>query len=137
MADDKKDKVVEAIKESGEKLQNIGIGGANSITSRLTSVGVVGVMVILFCFGCYAFWGLLKDQMSANHDAVKGFMVDLQTERNRQDARWLESRDRSDAKFSEIVGAVKDTQRSIQDGQKTMEKAVVLMEQAVKSTMKE
>jgi hypothetical protein len=127
MADDKKDKVVEAIKESGEKLQNIGIGGANSITSRLTSVGVVGVFVILFCFGCYAFWGLLKDQMSANHDAVKGFMVDLQTERNRQDARWLETRDRSDAKFGAILDNVRDTQKTIAEGQRSMDQVVNMM----------
>ena len=121
----------EAIKEQTESLKDIGLG-VNSVANRLVSVGIVGVFVVLFVFACYAFWSLLKDEMTTNRDAAKMFMNDLKVERERQDLRWLNARDRNDAKHNEVIGSLRETQKVIQDGQKSIDRVVGAVEQAVK-----
>jgi post-segregation antitoxin (ccd killing protein) len=163
MTDEVKVKPSDAIQAQTEKveagLKDVGLG-VNTIASRLTSIGIVGVFVVLFVSGCYAFWSLLKDEMNTNRNAAQLFLNDQKAERDRQDLalkvererqdaitkgererqdmRWQSSKEAANVRHEQVLGTIKETQKSIQDvqkvivdSQKSFDRAVDVMKSAV------
>lgn len=123
----------EAKVEAG--LQDIGLG-VNNAKSQITTIGVVGVVVLAFVALMWGNFYLLKDTISESRHSTKEFLQELKIERERQDVKWIAARDRSDMKHAEMIGIVKDGQVSIREVQKSVDKSVNMMDSALKLLMK-
>jgi hypothetical protein len=118
--------VQRASKENIKGLLDLGLG--NGIARVLTSFGVVG-------FVCFMYWS----ESGNRRQDLQDYLREAKEERNRNDLMWNLARERQEAdrvanerKHVEMLTAVGKTQQSIESSQRTLDKAVAVMQDAIR-----
>lgn len=93
------------VTEENRELKDIGLG-VNTVASRLTSIGVVGVIVVLFSLGLWRFDSMYRDEQRESHEERRLFLEELRKERDRHDMRFEQVRLRNEQRHSDLIKAM-------------------------------
>lgn len=98
--------------EEAKELKDIGLG-VNTVASRLTSIGVVGVIVVLFSLGLWRFDSMYRDEQRESHEERKLFLEELRKERDRHDLRFEQVRMRNDQRHTDVIKSMAELTAAI------------------------